>query len=83
MGDTGDKFCTIYIIVTILLNHYFCAAATSTIARSTLQDQAVIIGVIYSYSSSYAYYLSLYSGGVSASNGYRYSGYSVRCMAAG
>ena len=83
MGDTDDKFCTIYIIVTILLNHYLLRGGY--LDYSSLYA-AGLGGDYWSstpYSSSYAYYLSLYSGGVSASNGYRYSGYSVRCMAAG
>ena len=82
MGDTDDKFCTIYIIVTILLNHYLLRGGLS---NSSLYD-AGSRGYCWSstpYGSNYAYVLDFYSGYVDSNYNSRYYGHSVRCVAAG
>ena len=84
MGDTDDKFCTIYIIVTILLNHYLLRGGY--LYGSSLYD-AGSYGDYWSSTpngSSNAYYLYFSSGYVGTDGSYRrYYGRSVRCVAAG
>ena len=83
MGDTDDKFCTIYIIVTILLNHYLLRGGF--LSYSSLSD-AGSRGYYWSSTPngfSYAYGLYFGSGYVDTYLNYRYLGYSVRCVAAG
>ena len=82
MGDTDSKVCTFYIIVIILLNHYLLRGGY--VSNSSLYNVGSV-GYYWSSTpngSSDAYYLAFSSGTVST-DGYRYRGRSVRCVAAG
>ena len=89
MGDTDNKFCTIYIIVIILLNllnHYLLRGGY--LPNSSLRD-AGSVGYYWSSTpngNTLAYYMSLnwmsaYAGSSACNN--RSDGQSVRCVAAG
>ena len=83
MGDTDDKFCTIYIIVTILLNHYLLRGGY--VSNSSLYNVGSV-GYYWSstpYSSNNAYILLFSSNTITAVYTGRDLGYSVRCVAAG
>ena len=83
MGDTDDKFCTIYIIVTILLNHYLLRGGY--VGNSSLYNVGSV-GYYWSttpYSSNNAYILLFSSNTITADYTGRDLGYSVRCVAAG
>ena len=66
MGDTDDKFCTIYIIVTILLNHYLLRGGY--VSNSSLYNVGSV-GYYWSstpYSSNNAYILLFSSNTITA-----------------
>ena len=71
-----------FTIVSILLNHYLLRGGNTA---SSLYD-AGYYGYYWSstlVSSSVAYVLYFYSGGIRTYGDYRYYGFSVRCVAAG